>query len=129
MGTHKNEVSITEFPVEIVDISGVFFPPNTSNLRNTYDAMLAGSNRDIQFAIHILNATSRELGMLLAIRIWLHWLKFFTPPKDRAQAPVQSRLLKILQPECRQTSPDVARRCLVSDGFRQLSNTSSLRTV
>lgn len=45
--------------------------------------------------------------MLLAIRIWLHWLKFSTPPKDRAEAPVQSCLLKILQPECRQTSPEV----------------------
>lgn len=24
--------------------------------------------------------------MLLATRIWLHWLKFFTLPKDRAKA-------------------------------------------
>jgi len=29
---------------------------------------------------------SKEPSMLLAMRIWLHWLKFFIPPKDRAFA-------------------------------------------
>ena len=47
--------------------------------------------------------------MLPSIRIWLHWLKFSAPPRDRAQAPVRSRLLKALQPECGQTPPDIAR--------------------
>jgi len=33
-----------------------------------------------------LGKVSKEPSMLLAMRIWLHWLKFFIPPKDRAFA-------------------------------------------
>lgn len=29
VGTHKNEASVTEFLMEIVDTSGVFFSPKT----------------------------------------------------------------------------------------------------
>lgn len=52
--------------------------------------------------------------------------------KIRYRPAVQSCLLKILQPEGRQTSPEVARSSLVSDGFRitiYLSNTGIVRSV
>ena len=45
---------------------------------------------------------------------------------------VQSCLLKILQPEYRQTFPEVARNCLIADGFRitrHLSNTGIVSCV
>lgn len=42
--------------------------------------------------------------------------RFFTPPKDKAQAHCPIRWLKLPQPECRQTSPEIARssRLIVS---------------
>lgn len=73
---------------------------------------LAGSeNFDFKFTFKFLFALSKEPGScaLLAVKIWLPRLHGFSlHRKIRPRPTVQSRWLKLPQPECRQTSPEIA---------------------
>lgn len=73
--------------------------------------LAASENFDFKFTFKFLFALSKEPGScaLLAVKIWLPRLHGFSlHRKIRPRPTVQSRWLKLPQPECRQTSPEIA---------------------
>lgn len=92
--TQKNEASITELLVKMVDKSIVFFSQDINPKKHLWCHIGWKWWRHLISNSHFkhLFAISKEPGTLLAIRIWFHWLKFSTPPKDRAQDPLSSHV-------------------------------------